>query len=68
VSFKDKCAIIGIGETPFSKNSGLSEIGLMSQTAKLAAHDAGIRVKDIDGIIIPAIVPSVQELWRATWA
>jgi acetyl-CoA acetyltransferase len=56
VSFKDKCAIIGIGETPFSKNSGMTEMQLMTHVAKMAADDAGISVKDIDGFIVPGIV------------
>ncbi|MPV90475.1 lipid-transfer protein [Georgenia ruanii] len=44
-------AIAGIGATDFSKASGRSELTLATQAAVAAAEDAGVDVKDIDGIV-----------------
>ena len=48
---RDKAAIIGIGETEFSWNSGRSELQLASEAIKAACDDAGIAPQDIDGLI-----------------
>jgi acetyl-CoA acetyltransferase len=47
---RDKAAIVGIGYTPFSKNSGVSTLTLAAQAVKSAVDDAGLSVKDIDGL------------------
>ena len=48
---RDKAAIVGIGETEFSWNSGRSEIQLACEAIKAACDDAGISPHDIDGIV-----------------
>ena len=48
---KDKAAIVGIGETEFSWDSGRSEIQLACEAIKAACDDAGISPKDIDGLV-----------------
>ncbi|MBI4295112.1 MAG: lipid-transfer protein [Chloroflexi bacterium] len=48
---KDKCAIVGVGETEFSSNSGRSELTLACEAIKAAVEDSGLRMKDIDGIV-----------------
>ena len=48
---RDSVAIVGIGETTYSKNSGVSDLVLQLQGFKLACDDAGIDPKKIDGII-----------------
>ena len=48
---RDKAAIVGIGETEFSWNSGRSELQLASEAIKAACDDAGISPQDIDGLI-----------------
>ncbi len=48
---KDKVAIVGIGETEFSKDSGRSELQLSCEAIKAAVEDAGLQMKDIDGIV-----------------
>ena len=42
-------AIVGIGATPFSRNSGRSEMSLALQAIKAALGDAGLSVADVDG-------------------
>ncbi|CAH0991932.1 hypothetical protein SIN8267_02047 [Sinobacterium norvegicum] len=47
---KDKAAIVGIGNTEFSKNSGRSELQLTCEAVKLALEDAGLTPADVDGM------------------
>jgi len=51
VTLKDKAAIVGAGETTYSRNSGVSDLALVLQASLRAIEDAGISPKDIDGII-----------------
>lgn len=50
---RDKAAIVGIGETTYSKNSGMSYQALLLQAATRAIEDAGLEAKEIDAIIPP---------------
>ncbi len=47
---KDKTAVVGIGQTEFSKNSGRSTLQLTCEAIKIAVEDAGLKMSDIDGI------------------
>ena len=51
-TIKDKAAIAGVGETKYYKRGGapVSEFRLALEAILRAAEDAGIAVKDIDGI------------------
>ena len=49
-NIRDKAAIVGIGETEFSRNSGRSELQLACEAIKAACDDAGISPQDIDGV------------------
>jgi acetyl-CoA acetyltransferase len=46
----DKAAIVGIGQTEFSKNSGRSELQLASEAVAAAIGDAGLEPRDVDGL------------------
>jgi acetyl-CoA acetyltransferase len=46
-----KAAIVGVGQTEFSKNSGRSELQLAAEAVKAAIDDAGLRPSDIDGFV-----------------
>jgi len=48
---RDRCAIVGIGATDFSRNSERSDLTLAVQAALAAIGDAGLTPKDIDGIV-----------------
>jgi acetyl-CoA acetyltransferase len=48
---RDKAAIVGIGETEYSKNSGRTELALACEAIKKAADDAGVPVDEIDGLV-----------------
>jgi acetyl-CoA acetyltransferase len=46
-----QAAIVGIGESEFSKNSGVSQTVLQLTAATRAIADAGLRPSDIDGVL-----------------
>jgi hypothetical protein len=46
-----KAAIVGIGATDFSKNSGRSELRLAAEPAMDALDDAGLTPADVDGMV-----------------
>ena len=45
-----KAAIVGIGATEFSKDSGRTEMQLALEAVKAALDDAGLKGSDIDGM------------------
>ena len=47
----DQTAIVGIGQTEFSKNSGRSELQLACEASRDAMADAGLSPADIDGMV-----------------
>ena len=49
ITLHDQAAIVGIGQTDFSKNSGRSELQLAAECVKAAIEDAGLEPSDIDG-------------------
>ena len=50
-SLMDKCAVTGVGETVYSKNSGKSVVALQMEASLKAIADAGLKPSDIDGVI-----------------
>jgi acetyl-CoA acetyltransferase len=48
---KDRTAIVGIGQTEFSKESGRSELQLACEAIKAALDDAGLVPADVDGLV-----------------
>ncbi len=49
-TLEDEAAIVGIGQTDFSKNSGRSELQLAAEAVKAALDDAGLKPSDVDGM------------------
>jgi acetyl-CoA acetyltransferase len=47
---RSQAAIVGIGCTEFSKDSGMSTLGLAARAIKTAVGDAGLELGDIDGL------------------
>ena len=50
-AIKDKTAIVGIGWTAFSRNSGVTTLSLAAEASLKAIADAGLKVQDIDGVV-----------------
>src|SRR5260221_2862661 len=44
-------AIVGIGATEFSKDSGRSELRLAAEAVRAALDDAGVRAADVQGLV-----------------
>ncbi|MCH7869704.1 MAG: lipid-transfer protein [Myxococcales bacterium] len=49
-TLKNEAAIVGIGQTEFSKNSGRSELQLACEATAAAIKNAGLSPADIDGM------------------
>ena len=50
ITLKDEAAICGIGQTKYTKNSGVSELALASEAVRAAILDAGLEPSQIDGL------------------
>jgi acetyl-CoA acetyltransferase len=50
--FANKAAIVGIGQTEFSKNSGRSPLQLAAEASLAALEDAGLKPSDVDGMLL----------------
>ncbi|MFK4690897.1 lipid-transfer protein [Streptomyces pristinaespiralis] len=46
-----RAAVVGIGATEFSKNSGRSELRLAAEAVRAALDDAGLSPADVDGMV-----------------
>jgi len=49
---KDQAAIVGIGATEFSKDSGRSELQLATEAIRAALDEAGLSPRDVDGMSV----------------
>jgi acetyl-CoA acetyltransferase len=49
-ALRDRAAIVGVGYTPFSKDSGVSTLTLAVDAITAALDDAGLTVDDVDGL------------------
>ena len=50
-TLKDQCAIVGVGETVYNRDSGRTELNMAVEAANRAITDAGLVPQDIDGIV-----------------
>ena len=50
-AIRDRAAIVGIGQTPFSKGLGRSEYDMAVEAIRAACADAGLAPTDIDGVV-----------------
>ncbi|MGM9943838.1 MAG: thiolase C-terminal domain-containing protein [Lysinibacillus sp.] len=50
-TIQDKTAIVGIGQTEFSRNCGRTELTMALEAILAAVEDAGLNVEDIDGMV-----------------
>ncbi len=51
ISMKNEAAIAGIGQTTYSKNSGVSELALACEAVSRCIDDAGISPSEVDGLV-----------------
>jgi acetyl-CoA acetyltransferase len=57
---RDRAAIVGVGYTEFSKNSGVSTLALALRAIAAAVDDAGLDLHDLDGVATHRVFDSVQ--------
>ena len=57
-SLKDRCALVGTGETEYSYRSDRPVVALEIEACLKAIDDAGLKARDIDGIITVGARPS----------
>ena len=50
-ALRDKCAIVGIGNSRLGKVPGVSSLDLLVEAMVNALDDAGLKTSDIDGLI-----------------
>ncbi|ROS01447.1 acetyl-CoA acetyltransferase [Sinobacterium caligoides] len=50
ITLHNEAAIVGIGQTAFSKNSGVSELALAAEAVKNCLDDAGLDPVEVDGL------------------
>jgi acetyl-CoA acetyltransferase len=56
-SFAGKAAIVGIGQTEFSRQAGRTELQLACEAVTAALGDAGLTPSDVDGLVSYTVDP-----------
>lgn len=49
-TIRDNAAIVGVGQTEYTRNSGRDELDMACEAIKAAVEDAGLTMADIDGL------------------
>jgi acetyl-CoA acetyltransferase len=58
-ALRDRAAIVGVGRTEFSRNSGVSTLALALKAIASALADAGLSIHDVDGVACHRVGDSV---------
>jgi acetyl-CoA acetyltransferase len=59
---KDKACIVGVGETPYTRGTNRSQLSQILHATMAALDDAGLKPHDIDGMVLPMPMPTVEHL------
>ena len=62
MSFKDKAAIAGIGETDYVRGADCGSADLILEASRAAIADAGLAPGDIDALVLPPVNISAEEI------
>ncbi len=61
-TIRDNAAIVGVGQTEYTRNSGRDELDMACEAIRNAVDDAGLTMADIDGLeafTLPAFIVAV---------
>ncbi len=61
--FKNRYCIVGVGNTHYGRNPGLSQLGHNVKAIRAAADDAGLAMGEIDGLLTKAPSSTFPMLW-----
>ena len=59
---KDKACIVGVGETPYTRGTNRSQLSQILHATMAALDDAGLKPHDIDGMVLPMPMPTIEHL------
>ncbi len=62
IDFRDKAAIVGVGDTEYVRGSGKPSAELMLEATRAAIADSGLSPHDIDGIVLPPVLITAEEV------
>jgi acetyl-CoA acetyltransferase len=64
-SLRDRYCIVGVGETEYSRHSGRSTRAMAVEAVRNAMRDAGVRARDVDGMMSYQTNDSTVSNWVA---
>ncbi|HBC55581.1 MAG TPA: transporter, partial [Gammaproteobacteria bacterium] len=62
LDFRDKAAIVGIGETEYTRGAERPSAEMMLEATRKAIADAGLKPSDIDGLVLPPVLITAEEM------
>lgn len=62
IDIRDKAAIVGIGETEYLRGATRPSAEAMLEATRIAIADAGLSPQDIDGIVLPPVLITAEEV------
>jgi len=62
LDFTDKAAIVGIGETDYTRGAQRPSAEMMLEATRLAIRDAGLKPHDIDGLALAPVLITAEEI------
>ncbi len=62
LDLKDKAAIVGIGETDYTRGAQRPSTEMMLESTRIAIRDAGLEPGDIDGLVLPPVLITAEEI------
>lgn len=62
INIRDKAAIVGIGETEYTRGAVRPSPEMMLEATRIAIADAGLKPSDIDGLVLPPVLITAEEM------
>lgn len=62
LDFRDRAAIVGIGETDYTRGATRPSAEMMLESVRLAIADSGLNPHDIDGLVLPPVLITAEEV------